>query len=239
MQQAVNERVYSTEANERITKVYDADYESKKRFFKHLTDKKILDVGCGTGRLAAFLNTQGNECWGITISHAEAENAREHMKAVSVADAETCADLPFDDQFFDCIVFADILEHFKQPELVLKKMLRYLKPAGEVVISLPNVVNFKVRTEIFLGKFNYTPYGILDETHLRFFTLKTARDMIEAQTLLIDEVRYTFWNWKIPVLYRIGKGSAAWTLQSLLTRLFPGFFATQFVFKCRLRGAAV
>lgn len=101
-------------------KIYDATTISKNRFFSHLQNKTILDVGCGTGNLSEYLTGFGNTCYGITISEEEAIQARRTMVEVFVGDIEEMDVLPFENGYFDVIIFADVLEHLKDPWAVLQ-----------------------------------------------------------------------------------------------------------------------
>ena len=80
------------------------------------------------------------------------------------------------EKYFDIIVFADILEHLKEPLEVLKRYKKYLKDDGYIIISIPNIANWKIRFKSLLGRFEYNEYGILDSGHLRFFNEKSQRD---------------------------------------------------------------
>lgn len=105
------------------------------------------------------------------------------LDGVLRGDAETVA-LPFPEEHFDCLVFADALEHMVRPEVVLKRLLPFLKPGGEVVISLPNVRHYTVVGDLFInGAFTYQDEGILDRTHLRFFTFQEIETLLEGAGL--------------------------------------------------------
>jgi 2-polyprenyl-3-methyl-5-hydroxy-6-metoxy-1,4-benzoquinol methylase len=103
-------------------------------------------------------------------------------------------ELPFSEQFFDVIIFADILEHLKDTS-VLSNYRRYLKNDGYAIISIPNVANWKIRLSLLLGKFDYKEAGILSRHHLRFYTLKTAKKMITDAGFQITYITSTSgWN---------------------------------------------
>lgn len=142
-------------------------------------NKKVLDVGCATGKLLERLKKE-KDCYtvGIEINGGMARKAKRRCDEVIIADVEKLSDLSFSDKFFDIIVFADALEHLKRPDIALKRFRKYLADYGCILISIPNVAFITVRLNLLLGRFNYTEYGLMDKTHLRFFTLKTVKKLI-------------------------------------------------------------
>jgi len=141
---------------------------------------RVLDVGCATGKLLEALEkNKGCRTFGIESVNAMAREAAKRCKNIVTSDIESPGDLPFEKNSFDCIVFADVLEHLKRPDEVLKKMREYLKSEGSLLVSCPNVAFISVRLSLLFGNFNYTEYGLLDKSHLRFFTAKSARSLIE------------------------------------------------------------
>lgn len=140
-------------------------------------NKKVLDVGCATGEIAKKLSENGCEVYGIELNSESANHAKKYCKKVIVMDIDsnTIENLPFSEKYFDVIVFADILEHLKKPSKTLKIFRRYLKNEGSVVASVPNIANWTIRLKLLRGNFDYEKTGLLDETHLRFFTRKTAK----------------------------------------------------------------
>lgn len=217
-------------------KIYDANTCSKNRFFTHVQNKTVLDVGCGTGNLSKYLTGLGNACFGITFSEEEAVHARRYTSKVLVGNIEEMHELPFEKEYFDVIVFADVLEHLRAPWLVLQNFRSYLHKDGEIIVSIPNVVNFKVRKQILLGKFEYQEYGILDNTHLRFFNLESACNLINTAGLDISRIDYSFWNWEFPSFIRAVLGRFEWNAKKYLTRKMPNLFATQFIIYAKKNG---
>jgi SAM-dependent methyltransferase len=137
---------------------------------------KILDVGTASGYLGKILKGRGHYVAGIEFDAAAAERARDYYDSFQVADIETF-EFPYRKEF-DCIVFADVLEHVRDPAAVLRTCIPALKESGKIIISVPNVANFVVRLGLLFGKFDYMDRGILDRTHLRFFTLRSLKKMM-------------------------------------------------------------
>jgi len=133
---------------------------------------RILDIGCGEGALGRVLLEKGAaEVVGIEADPASSEAARKNLTRVFRGDVETI-DFPFVDGYFDCVVLADVLEHMRDPLSILKKVKRCLSDSGVVVVSIPNVRFMGVIGQLADGRWEYKDAGILDRTHLRFFTRK-------------------------------------------------------------------
>ncbi len=136
---------------------------------------RVLDLGCGSGALGEHLSvTLGCICDGITISPAEAAHARPHYRRIEIADLET-VNLPqlFEGQRYDAIVCADVLEHLRYPEHLLQECLGLLAPDGQLLFSVPNASYAGLTLELMHGEFRYRPEGLMDQTHLRFFTRRS------------------------------------------------------------------
>lgn len=133
---------------------------------------RILDVGCGEGILGKRLLDRGAaEVVGIEVDPAAGERAKENLSLVLQGDAEFL-ELPFEEGYFDCIICADVLEHLKEPLITLRRFNRYLADSGTIIASIPNVRYYGVINMLVEGEWKYQDYGILDKTHLRFFTRK-------------------------------------------------------------------
>lgn len=141
--------------------------------------RRLLDVGCGTGATAraAKDRLEISETWGIEWNEDAARIARSRLDRVLGEDVEACA-IPVPDGYFDCIVCADVLEHTRDPWSVLSGLRRLLDPEGFLVVSLPNLRHMKPLYHILMNQFEYEESGILDRSHLRFFTLHTMRKML-------------------------------------------------------------
>ena len=138
----------------------------------------VLDVGCGQGAFASGLKTIGElEIWGIEIDETAASVAATRLDKVLIGDAiERAGELP--DGGFDCIFCNDILEHLVHPEQLLALLATKLAPGGRLVTSVPNVRHFWTAWDLFFrGRWDYADEGILDRTHLRFFTRSTMAGM--------------------------------------------------------------
>lgn len=133
----------------------------------------ILDVGCGDGSFGRLLKERGN-CTVTGIEHvpAVAQIASTHLDEVHVCSIESFVES--NKATFDCVVFNDVLEHLVEPWAVVVDFSRFLSPGGCIVASVPNVRYYRVLKELIQdGTWKYAKKGVLDSTHLRFFTKKT------------------------------------------------------------------
>ena len=189
---------------------------------------RILDVGTADGYLGAILKDRGHSLVGVEQDLAAAERARPYYDTFHVADVENF-EFPYRDEF-DFILFADVLEHVRDPILVLRRSLLTLKQSGELIVSLPNVANIVIRLSLLAGRFDYCERGILDRTHLRFFTLSGLKRMMREASCRILEVAPTPLPVQlvIPMSERMIFGPFH-EAHYFLVRLWKTLFAYQFV----------
>jgi 2-polyprenyl-3-methyl-5-hydroxy-6-metoxy-1,4-benzoquinol methylase len=137
--------------------------------------KNVLEVGCATGYVSKVMKEQLNcTVTGIEISPDAAKEAEKYSKRVIVGNIEEM-DLAgiLGEERFDVITFGDVLEHLKNPDKVLTTVRPFLAEGGYVLASIPNVAHISIPLELLSGRFDYRPLGLLDDTHLRFFTKKS------------------------------------------------------------------
>ncbi|HOE67518.1 MAG TPA: methyltransferase domain-containing protein [Candidatus Hydrogenedentes bacterium] len=140
------------------------------------TTKRLLDCGCGAGDFGALMKRSGvQEVIGVELVPRACELAKKVLDDAICGNIEEM-EFPFEDGYFDCITFGDVLEHLADPAAVLKKAARVLAPKGVIITSIPNVRFFQVVANLVHGRWQYESAGILDRTHLRFFT---AVEMVE------------------------------------------------------------
>src|SRR5690606_3892628 len=160
--------------------VYYENYRPEMQQLFPETAKTMLDVGCGEGAMASQLKEKfGIETWGIEFMKEEGRKAGEKLHKVIIDTVENAIEqLP--DDYFDVIYFNDVLEHLPYPDLVLKRIKQKLTKKGVVISSIPNVRYHSVFSQyIFKKDWKYEKAGVMDFTHLRFFTSKSIRRMFE------------------------------------------------------------
>lgn len=151
--------------------------------------KRVLDVGCGFGGLGILLRERKVESlYGIEINpsaSAHLEKLYDRHWIGSVESIELTGDLPK----FDCIIFSDVLEHLLDPWSTLMRYSNYLSDGGKIIASIPNVRNLGlIYSLLFRGRWTYSDSGLLDRTHLRFFTRIEIEDLFSRAGLYIERI---------------------------------------------------
>jgi len=143
--------------------------------------ERTLELGCGSGGFSAALKADHpRECWGIEIDNRAAQKASDRLDKVIIGEA-TAAVPNLPDGYFDCIIMNDILEHLTDPFALLRSLRGKLRPDGVIVASVPNVRFWNnLRDLAWRGNWDYKEAGILDSTHLRFFTFRSLQKMFPA-----------------------------------------------------------
>ena len=151
--------------------------------------KKVLDIGCGAGAFGVALkNKLGCEVWGIEPVDEAANEARGVLDKVFTGLFEEVVDQI--DQQFDLVCFNDVLEHMPDPWSCLNRTKSLLKPGGIVIASMPNILHYQEFIDILVKKdFKYESAGIMDKTHMRFFTRKSMMRMFEECGYKVIEVK--------------------------------------------------
>lgn len=144
------------------------------------TVRRVLDIGCGEGRFGLQLKQSGMKVWGVEMDTRSATVAQQYLDGVIIGDINNIvSNLP--DNFYDCIVFNDVLEHLADPFTLLNRIKRKLCREGIVVSSIPNVRYFGNLKNLLIKKnWKYEDSGILDKTHLRFFTENSIRHLFDS-----------------------------------------------------------
>ena len=200
--------------------------------------QEVLDIGCGVGFFAAWLKEDGNRVTGIdALPHTAQHDALEEYFAVDLNASGGALPAMLGSRRFDFVLLLDVLEHLTDPAHLVKEARAALAEHGRMVVSLPNVANITVRLALLFGRFNYAERGILDRTHLRFFTRKTASRFLEENGLEVMEVKSTV----MPLELALGLEPANPLMRALntvlavFTALFPKLLGYQFVFLARPR----
>ncbi len=210
---------------------------------------EVLDAGCGFATTSQHIQRLGNRVLGIESNADAVPVARTRISEVIETDLQHFSI----DRKFDVIIFADVLEHLPWPIGVLRKYKAMLKDGGSMIVSLPNVGLWSVRLGLLFGRFHYQDTGVLDRTHLRFFTQSSAIEMLRESGL--EPFRRTYNPGLarpfVPLAKRIvgGEGGdpsaileskpyqlylkTAYPIERAIARLWPGMLAFQMIFEAR------
>ena len=186
---------------------------------------RVLEIGCGAGATLAWMKESGiaSETVGIDISSVPADTARLYVDTMIEADAET-TDLPASLGNFDAILCLDVLEHMVDPWGFIERIQERLTPDGVMISSIPNVRHLKVLIPLlFQSRWDYVNEGILDRTHLRFFTESSARDLMSTGTLRVQKV----------IRHIPPKGSKSYRFNLWTLGLLRSFMVMQFLISAR------
>jgi SAM-dependent methyltransferase len=194
--------------------------------------RRALDVGAADGYLAERLTAAGWKVTALERDPVQAARAAAHCEEALVVDLER--EPPSLASVYDAIIYGDVVEHLSNPLSVLRQLNGHLAPGGVVVVSVPNVAHLWVRLSLLVGRFEYGERGILDRTHLAFFTRRTFRTFLAAAGLTPHEMAVTpvplpavapegFHRPTLAAVHRLSAGAA---------RLWPGGLAYQFVAVC-------
>ncbi len=195
-------------------------------------NSRILDVGTASGMLARRSENKSLRFFGIEAVPEWAEIAKPFYENLWVCSFELAPEEAL--QGYDAVVLGDVLEHMPAPASSLKKLVN-LQPAGcRFLISVPNIANLWVRLNLLMGNFDYTDRGILDQTHLRFFTRKTLIAMVKKAGLEIISIKVT----PIPLelvspFFTSRLGSALHSFFAGLTSLMPTLLGYQFIVEAK------
>lgn len=164
--------------------------------------QRVLEVGCSVGHVTEHLVAAGNTVVGVEIDPDAAEQARRFAERVHVLDLDVTPLSTVEPDRFDVILLGDVLEHLREPLDVLRDVASLLEPDGRLVVSVPHVGHIDVRLMLLQGRWVYQPDGLLDRTHLRWFTRESLRDLLRDAGFVataVERVRFGPWSSGLPI----------------------------------------
>jgi len=183
---------------------------------------RVLEIGCATGFMGEYLMTKkGCYVVGIESRVDEAKEAKKKLNQLISGDVEEKGTLEQIDDKFDVVFASAIIEHLKDPWRSLTSWKKFLKKDGFLIISTSNVAHWSIRLSLLMGKFDYREYGILDNTHLRFFTTETFKK-------LVADCGYKIEYFSIDPV-----GGGLPRISKVLSKLWPNLFAYQMLIKAK------
>jgi 2-polyprenyl-3-methyl-5-hydroxy-6-metoxy-1,4-benzoquinol methylase len=171
----VSEKTYANQGNAEVLN----------EVFRHLKAGRILDVGCGVGDNARILSHKGYIVDGITISVEEGKMAKPFLNQVFIKNLEE--GLPKLEYKYDVIICSHVLEHIAFPTILLSDLRSVLETDGVLIVALPNLMHYRSRFKLLMGNFDYEVSGVWDETHLRWYTFKTGKELLLKHGFAIEK----------------------------------------------------
>jgi len=195
-------------------------------------DHSVLEIGCGNGNTLITLRelNKAREIVGIEINYDCLRGNCDQLDGFLVGDVEEI-EPAFGEDHFDYIILGDVLEHLVDPAAVLKRYSSFLKSTGYIIASIPNIKNYRVLLDLVLyDKFEYADAGILDRSHLRFFTRREMCNLFQQAGLSVISVQPKFGGGHLDKIDR--------RLNNSLGRYLPArsFLTVQYIIKATRRG---
>ena len=217
-----------------LVKYYDAYWQDKGDRFDHerldqvavhvRPGDRVLVLDCGPGVSASKLADKASEVVGVDMSSVAVARAIE--KGIEAYQVDLDADpLPFPDASFDTVLSDSGLEHRFHVERALDEGVRVLRSGGRFILTLPNIGHWRYRLWLLGGRFPYVPNSPTDFTHLRFFTMKGAADLLQARSIAIEATDGTIclWAWQFYPFYL--RWPVVRDVYGWLARHWPSLFA--------------
>ena len=191
---------------------------------------RLLDLGAAGGHLGRAVRDRCAFLAGVEPHPPDSESAKDGYDEWQAVDALHAGGWS---EPFDVVVCADVLEHFARPDELLRKIRGWLKGGGLLLTSIPNIANISMRASLLAGRFNYAERGLLDRTHLTFFTRSTARAFLEKEGFRIRSAEATAMPYElaIPSLSRAPWNGPIRSFAHATARAWPTMFGYQFIFE--------
>jgi len=202
------------------------------------SNDRVLELGCSTGYFTEHLLKKGATVVAVDHKASAIATCRERRIQAFQLDLSSSSDVEAflaERAPFDSVVAMDLLEHLPQPEQLLRCIHKYMHPRGRLIVTGPNVAYWHVRWKLLRGCWNYAEAGIMDETHLRWFTRVTWRQLLEQNgfQIEIDGVAESLF----PKEHQLGAllrcGDVIRKIRAFGEMLFPNLVATVFLFCCK------
>jgi len=191
----------------------------------------FLDLGCGAGEIGRRVGGRFQTAVGITYSERELQAARPHFTRVIAHDLDT--PLPADlGGPFDVVVASHVLEHLRDPERLLRDVRTHMRPGGLLVVALPNLMYYPSRARLLLGRFEYQEQGLMDRTHLRWFSFGTGARLLRGAGCGAGRPSV---DGMIPLSRARRELSPTWraAIGRVAARVSPGLFGWQLLYRAR------
>lgn len=176
--------------NEKPTRYFSAARRDFVEALRTNAESKILEIGCADGGTGA-LALESKKCSryvGVDVAPKALERADEVLNETHLGNVEVM-EFPWPLESFDALIMSEVLEHLIDPWQTLTRLSSLLKPKAQLLISSPNIASLLVLNELLRGRFDYTESGVMDRTHLRWFTPSTYRQLVESSGFEVESCR--------------------------------------------------
>jgi 2-polyprenyl-3-methyl-5-hydroxy-6-metoxy-1,4-benzoquinol methylase len=193
---------------------------------------KVLDVGTATGMLARMCQNKTLHFFGVESNASWAQIASPFYEKILIQSIDAIAEDFL--KGYDAVILGDVLEHLSAPDAVLQRLVNLQSPESLFIISVPNVANLWVRLSLLFGRWDYTDRGILDRTHLHFFTRKSLMRMVKETGLEIISVQVTPIPLELVSTFFVSHvGKVFFAVIAGLTFIFPTLLGFQFIVEAK------
>jgi 2-polyprenyl-3-methyl-5-hydroxy-6-metoxy-1,4-benzoquinol methylase len=216
----LDEKVYDNRGNREVLRAVPAQATT------------VLDVGCGAGGNARILAQLGKIADGITLSDEEAREIKPFMRQVWIHNLEEGLPAGARREAYDCVLCSHVLEHIVYPEKLLADIRQCLAQGGRLVVALPNLLYHWNRVQLLRGCFEYTNEGVMDYTHVRWYTFTSAQRMLAGHGFVV-ETAIVEGRFPLPGIRRFVPWTVLGRLDDWAGRTFPGLCGYQMIFVAR------
>lgn len=214
----MNDKIYNTAANKQVIEMLPSRMDT------------ALDIGCGTGRLCQVLGRIAGSVDGVTYSQQERELAAQHCRNVWLHNIDN--GLPTEASMYDVVVLSHVMEHIANPKRLMEGIQRVTHRHSVIICAIPNMLFLYNRLKLLAGRVEYEEYGLMDYTHVRWYTRSTLIRLFEDYGFLLDGFKA---NGNIPLgpLRSFLPYAAQSWLDQRMVAYFPGLLAWEFIFRFR------
>lgn len=192
---------------------------------------RVLDVGCATGYIGRELRKKSCTVIGVENDAAAAKAARRYYTKVLEGDLELPTSLRLPTHAFDVVLCLDVIEHLTHRADLLRAIRRWLKTDGVLILSTPNIAHVSIRWQLLRGSFAYTSWGILDKSHIHFFTKQSLTKLLEETGYTVEKLTPTADFGQMPVVGRFARHVPK-MIQFALTTRVPTLLGVQYIAIC-------